>query len=73
MFEDSCTEEGTVSGKDIFEGEFNFSASETRKKSNSTASEVQIEEYRSAYTSTKKYQNLEGKLNHDSTGEQPGS
>ena len=31
IFDDSYTEEGTVAGEDIFEGGFNFSASEPRK------------------------------------------
>ena len=41
IFECSITEEGTVSGKAIFEGYFKFAASEARKKFNSTASTVQ--------------------------------
>ena len=36
---DSCTEEGTGSGKAIFEGGFKFAASEARKKSDITDSE----------------------------------
>ena len=51
VFEVSFAEEG--SGKAIFEGGFNFSASEARKKFYSTASEVQRVEDRSAYSSTK--------------------
>ena len=38
IFEDSCTEEGKVAGKDIFKVMFKFSASEARKKFNSTDS-----------------------------------
>ena len=38
IFEGLFTEEGKGAGKDIFEGGFNFSASEARKKFNSTAS-----------------------------------
>ena len=72
IFESSCTEEGTVAGKDIFEVGFNFAASEARKKSESTISEVQIEEYSYAYQSTQIIK-LEGKLKHDFTGEQSGS
>ena len=43
-----------------------------RKKSNSTASALHREDDRYASTSTKKYQKLEGKLNHSLTGEQSG-
>ena len=64
ILEYSCTEEGTVVGKDIFEGVFNSAASEARKKFNRTASAVQREEYRSTYPSTQEHQKLEGKLNH---------
>ena len=49
-----------------------FSASESRKKFNSTASEVQIEEYRSEYLSTKEYQKLEGKLKKNLTRDKLG-
>ena len=42
FFEDSFTEEGTVSGKAVFEIWFKFSVSEARKKFDRTASEVQI-------------------------------
>ena len=73
IFEGSFTEEGTGSGKAVFEGVFKFVASEARKKSNSTASVVQIEEDRSASPSTQEYQKLESKLKHDSTGERSGS
>ena len=38
IFEVSFTEEGTGSGKDIFEVGFKFAASEARKKFGSTAS-----------------------------------
>ena len=31
IFDDSCTEEGTEAGEDIFEGGFKFAASEARK------------------------------------------
>ena len=41
IFEGSFTEYETGGGKDIFEGGFNFSASESRKKFDSTASEDQ--------------------------------
>ena len=64
IFEGSFTEEVTVEGKSIFEGEFKFEASESRKKFNSTDSAVQIEEDRSASSSTKEYQKFEGKLKH---------
>ena len=52
IFEDSCTEEGTGAGKAIFEGGFKISSSESKKKSESTASAVQREEDQSASTST---------------------
>ena len=42
--EGSFTEEGTVPGKDIFEGGFNFAVSEVRNKFYGTASSVQREE-----------------------------
>ena len=64
VFEDSLTEEGTGSGKAVFEGGFTFSASESRKKFDSIASEVQREEYWSASPSTQEHQQLEGQLNH---------
>ena len=73
IFEGAFTEEGTGSGKDIFEGVFNFSASEARKKSHSIDSEVHREEYRSTSPSTQEYQKLEGKLKHDLAGERLGS
>ena len=38
IFEGSLNEKGKGSGRDIFEGGFKFSASETRKKFDSTAS-----------------------------------
>ena len=38
-FEDLLTQEGTVLVKAVFEGGFNFSASESRKQSSSTALE----------------------------------
>ena len=63
-FEDSCTEELMVEVKAIFEGGFNFAASESRKKSDSTNSEFQREEDRYAYPSTQEHQKLEGKLKH---------
>ena len=44
IFEDSFTEEGTVSGKANFEGGFKFASSEARKKFGITASAVHIEE-----------------------------
>ena len=64
IFEDSCAEEGTGSGNDIFEGGFKFAASEARRKFNSTASEVHREEYRYAYTSNQDNQILVGKMKH---------
>ena len=70
IFEGSCTEEGTVSGKAIFEGGLKFAALEADKKFDSTASQVQREEDRSAYPSTQEYQKLEGKMKHNYTGEQ---
>ena len=63
IFEVSYTEEGIGSGNGIFEGVFNFSASEARKKLDSTYSVVKREEYRSASPSTQEHQNLECKLN----------
>ena len=51
---------------------FKFSSSEVRKKFDSTASELHIEENQIASTFTQEYQILEGKLKHDSTGEQSG-
>ena len=50
--------------KAIFEGGFKFSESEARKLFDSTASSVQIEEYRSASPSTQEHQKLDGKLKH---------
>ena len=50
-----------------------FSASKARNKFDSTASELQIEEDRSASTPNQEYQKLEGKLNHDLTEEKSGS
>ena len=47
IFEGSFTEEGTVSGKAIFEGVFKDAASDARKNFGSIYSEVQIEEDRS--------------------------
>ena len=41
VFEGSFTEEGKEAGNDIFEGGFRFSASEARKKFDSTASDDQ--------------------------------
>ena len=73
IFEDSCTEEGTGSVKDIFEGWFKFSASEARRKFDSTASAGQIEKDWSAYPSTQEYQKIEGKMMYDLTREQLGS
>ena len=57
MFGVSFTEEVTGSEKDIFEGGFKFSASDSRKKFDSTYSEVQREEDRSASTSTQENKN----------------
>ena len=51
---------------------FKFPASDLRKKFKGAASEVQIEEDRSASPSTQEYQKLEGKLKHDSNMEQSG-
>ena len=64
IFEDSCTEDGTGEGKAIFEAGLNFAASEARKKFDSTASAVQIEDdwYVSSYT--QEYQTLEAKMKH---------
>ena len=64
IFEDSCTEDGTIVGKSIFEGGFKFSASDARKNFNRTASAVQREEDRYAYPSTQEHKNLEDKLKH---------
>ena len=64
IFEDSCTEEGTGVGKEIYEGAFKFKAFEARKKFDSTASSVYIEEDWYAYPSTQEHQKLEGKLKH---------
>ena len=47
-----------VVGKAIFEGGVKLSASEARKKFDSTASSVHIEEDWSAYPSNQDYQNL---------------
>ena len=69
IFEDLFTEEGTGARKAIFEGGFNFAASGVRNKLYGTASSVQREEDRSASPSIQEYQNLEGKLKHNSTGE----
>ena len=64
ILEDSCTEEGTGSGKDIFEGGPKFTASEARKKFKIKASAVQREEDRSTSPSTQESQKMEGKLKH---------
>ena len=69
IFEYLFTEEGTGAQKAIFEGGFNFAASEVRNKFYGTASSVQREEDRSASPSIQEYQNLEGKLNHNSNWE----
>ena len=59
--------------KAIFEGGFNFAASEVRNKLYGTASSVQREEDRSASPSIQEYQHLEGKLKHNSTEEWSGN
>ena len=59
--------------KAIFEGGFNFTASEVSNKFYGTASSVQREEDRSASPSIQEYQNLEGKLKHNLTGEWSGN
>ena len=64
MFEGSFTEEGTGEGNDTFEGGFKFAASEAKKKFNSTASAVQIEEGQSESPSTQEHQKLEVKFKH---------
>ena len=64
IFEDSCTEEGMGVENSIFEGAFNFAASEASKKFDNTDSEVQREEYRSASPSTQEHKKLEGKLKY---------
>ena len=61
-----------VAGNSIFEGVLKFSASEARKNFDITDSEFQVEEDHYEYTSTQEYQKLEGKLKHDSTGENRG-
>ena len=58
IFEDSCTEEGTGSGKAIFEGGFKVEYYEERKKFDSTASAVLREEDRSTYPSTHKHKKI---------------
>ena len=52
LFEGSWTEEETKARKAIFEGGFKFAAYEARKKFNSTASSVKIEEDCSEYPFT---------------------
>ena len=69
IFEGSFTEEGTGAVNSVFGGVFKFEASEARNNSDSISLAVQIDEDRSGYPSTQEYQKLEGKLNHDSTGE----
>ena len=69
IFKGSFTEDRTEAGKDISEGVFKYTASDSRKKFDRIASTVQIEKYWHASPSTKEYQKLEGKLKHDSTGE----
>ena len=69
IFEDLFTEEGTGAWKAIFGGCFNFTASEVRNTFYGTASSVQREEDRSASPPIQEYQNLEGKLKHNSNGE----
>ena len=64
IFEDSCTEEGTVVVKASFEVLFKFAASEARKKFYSIDSSFQREEYRSEYPSNQEYQRLEVKMKH---------
>ena len=44
IFNDSCTEEGTGAGEDIFEGGFKFEASEASKYFDSTYLSVKKEE-----------------------------
>ena len=73
IFEDLFTEEGTVAWNDIFEEGFNFAASEVRNKFYVTASSVQREEDQSTSPSIQEYQNLEGKLKHNLTGEWSGN
>ena len=58
IFEESCTEEGTGSGKAIFEGGFNFESSEASQKFDITASAVHREEDRSASPPTQKHQKI---------------
>ena len=67
--EDLSTEERTVARKAIFEGGFNFSASEVKNKLYGTASAVQREEDRYASPYTQDYQKLEGKLKYNLNGE----
>ena len=57
IFEVSFTEKVTGSGRDIFEVGLKFLTSEVMKKFNRTASELKIEEDRSASPSTKDYKN----------------
>ena len=57
VFEVSFTQEGTGTGKSVFEGGFKFSASEARKKFNSKHSAVQVYEEQSAYKSIQEHQN----------------
>ena len=73
IFEGPFTKEGTRSGKAILKGGFKFSASEARENFGSSSSSVHIEEDRYEFPSTQEYQNLEGKLKHDSNGGQLGS
>ena len=55
IIEDLCTEEGTGAGKAIFDIAIKFSASEARKKFDSTYSAVQREEDWYASPSTKEH------------------
>ena len=73
IFEGLCSEEVTVSGKDVFEAGFKFEASKARKKFGVTSSSVYREEDRHISPSSQKYQKLEIKLKHNLTGEKSGS
>ena len=64
MFEVPFTEEGKGAGQAIFDEGFKFSASDSRKKFDSTASAVHIEEDQSTYPPTHQNKKLEGKLKH---------
>ena len=64
IFDDSYTEKGAGSGKDIFEGGFKFATYEARKYFDTTALSFQREEDRSSSPCTQRSSKLGVKLKH---------